>query len=414
MNDDVKIYCAYDKLVDIDTLVPNPRNPNQHPKKQIELLAKIIKTQGWRAPITVSNQSGCIVRGHGRLLAAKQLGLTEAPVDYQDYATEAEEWADLIADNKLAELADIDKTLLSELMADAGDMAEFTGYTDDEIDALFNSVNPEITQEDNFDVDIGEIKQPKTQPGDMWILGGHRLLCGDATHDKDMATLMDGKFADMVFTDPPYNVSYVGKTKNALTIDNDAMTDDHFRMFLSAAYHDMFAALKDGGVTYICHADSTGHIFREEYCKAGFELKQVIIWAKNQFVLGRQDYQWQHEPILYGWKPGAAHTFLGGRTQSTLWEIDRPQRNAEHPTMKPIELCGRAIRNSSRDGEIVLDPFGGSGSTLIACEQLKRKCCMLELDPVYCDVIVNRYMEYTSTDNVYVLRNGAQIPYAQL
>ena len=191
------------------------------------------------------------------------------------------------------------------------------------------------------------------------------------------------------------------------------MADDHFRTFLAAAYHNMYDALKDGGVTYICHADSTGHIFREEYCKAGFELKQVIIWAKNQFVLGRQDYQWQHEPILYGWKPGAAHTFLGGRTQSTLWEIERPQRNAEHPTMKPIALCGRAIRNSSRKGEIVLDPFGGSGSTLIACEQLHRTCYMMELDPVYSDVIVNRYIQYASPDNVYVLRNGAQIPYTQ-
>jgi len=238
-------------------------------------------------------------------------------------------------------------------------------------------------------------EEPITKPGDLWILGRHRLLCGDSTDQTVVAKLMENQLADMIFTDPPYNVNYTGKTKDALTIKNDSMKDDNFRHFLTLAFLNMAQASKAGAPIYVCHADSEGLSFRTAFKEAGWDLKQCIIWVKQHFVMGRQDYQWQHEPILYGWKPGAAHKFYGDRKQTTVWQIDRPMANREHPTMKPIALCAQAIKNSSKSGDIVLDLFGGSGSTLIACEQLNRTCYMMEIDPKYCDVIVKRWENLT-------------------
>jgi DNA modification methylase len=444
---DIPVYCAHGELADIITLIPNPRNPNQHPQKQIELLAKIIKNQGWRAPITVSTRSGFIVRGHGRLLAAQYLRASQAPVDRQDYATEAEEWADLIADNRIAELAEIDNDMLASLLSEIniGDFdASLTGFSDKQIDNLLADFNTQEVKEDDFDpaAAAAEIKEPITKLGDVWQLGRHRLMCGDATVLADVEKLMDDQLAAMVFTDPPYNVAYEGSTADKLTIKNDNMPAEKFNQFLYDAFASMFIATEAGGAIYVCHADSEGVNFRGALQDAGWLLKQCLIWAKNQFVIGRQDYQWQHEPILYGWKPGAAHRFFGGRKQgtvieeaapiivkkdnngalltftdgiqtvtirvpsfevlnagddelSTVWRFEKPLRNGEHPTMKPIGLCARAIQNSSKPGEIVADFFGGSGSTLMGAEQSGRICYMEEIDPVYCDVIIRRWEEFT-------------------
>ncbi len=452
--DGIAVHCSCSELAEIVTLVPNPRNPNQHPERQIQLLAKIIKNQGWRAPITVSTRSGFIVRGHGRLMAAQALGLSQVPIDRQDYASEAEEWADMIADNRIAELSEIDDTILAGLMAElnAGDFdINLTGFTDKQLDNMLADFNVAEVKEDNFNpaAAAAEIKEPITKPGDIWQLGQHRLMCGSATVMSDVEKLMSGSKATMIFTDPPYNVDYQGGTKEKLTIQNDNMPAEQFNQFLHDAFANMCNVTESGGAIYVCHADSEGSNFRAALQEAGWLFKQCLVWAKNQFVLGRQDYQWQHEPILYGWKPGAAHQFYGGRKQSTVieesalvtvrqedgealitftdgirsitikvpeyevlqagddslssvWRFDKPLRNGEHPTMKPIALCARAIQNSSRPGEKVADFFGGSGSTLMAAEQTDRAAYLMEIDPVYCDVIVKRWEEFTGQKAVLV------------
>ena len=392
------VYCAHSQMVEIEKVIPNPRNPNKHSEKQIALLAKIIAAQGWRAPITVSTRSGFIVRGHGRLLAARKLGLAEVPVDYQAYETEAAEWADLIADNRLSELSETDDLLLKDLLQELGtgelDL-ELTAYTADEIDQMLGSAKE--VQEDDFDADkaLSEIDEAKTKLGDIYILGKHRLLCGDSTDAAAVEKLMDGQKADIAVTDPPYNVGYTGGTKDALTIQNDKQEDAAFRQFLSAAFTNMDAAMKPGAVFYIWHADSEGYNFRAACKDAGWQVRQCLIWNKNQLVMGRQDYHWKHEPCLYGWKEGAAHLWASDRRQTTILCFDRPQKNAEHPTMKPVALLAYQIANNTKGEDIALDLFGGSGTTLVACEQLGRKCYMMELDPKYCDVIIKRWEELT-------------------
>ena len=442
---EIKIHCQYTELCDAASLVPNPRNPNRHPKRQIELLAKIIETQGWRQPVTVSNRSGFIVRGHGRLEAALLLGC-KVPVERQDYASEAEEWADLVADNRIAELASIDNDELAKLLSDLDGLdidMELTGYTGKALDNLLADIRTHEVKDDGFDAAEAtkKIKKPTSKRGDIWILGRNRLMCGDTTIAADMEKLMDGRRATMVFTDPPYNVDYQGNTKEKLKIKNDNMTAEAFKSFLTEAFRNLHQSADEGAAIYICHADSAGNEFRGAMAASGWALKQCLIWVKNQFVIGRQDYQWQHEPILYGWREGEAHRFFGGRKQGTviedspivlqeqedatlicvtvgteqiiirakeaeiisraddtvmtIWRFEKPVRNGEHPTMKPIPLCARAIENSSREGEIVLDGFGGSGSTLIAAEQTGRSCYMMECDPVYADVIIKRWEEFT-------------------
>lgn len=441
-----QIHCSYTELSDPALLVPNPRNPNQHPKRQIELLAKIIQSQGWRAPVTVSNRSGFVVRGHGRLQAALLLGC-QVPVDRQDYASEAEEWADLIADNRIAELAEINDDELAKLLQELDGLdldMDLTGYTDNQVNNLLADIRMDPVQDDGFDAaaaaeDVASL--PQSTYGDIWQLGRHRLMCGDATKLEDMRRLMAGKQAAVIFTDPPYNVDYQGGTQDKLKIKNDNMPAAEFKEFLTSAFSCLFSVARPGAAIYICHADSVGNEFREAMAAGGWCLKQCLIWVKNRFVLGRQDYQWQHEPILYGWRPDGPHQFLGGRKQGTVWEdlpvtiqddgedklicmmlgteqvvirakaaevisqasdslmttwrFEKPLRNGEHPTMKPIPLCARAIQNSSRPDEVVLDSFGGSGSTLMAAEQTGRSCCTMELDPVYVDVIIRRWEEYT-------------------
>jgi len=396
----ISIHCAHDEIADITTLVPNPRNPNRHPDKQIELLAKIIQNQGWRAPITVSTRSGFIVRGHGRLLAAQKLGLSEVPVDRQEYASEAEEWADMIADNRIAELSDLDDEAVSQLLAEfeIDFDRELTGFSAKDIDKLISQFEDKSVVDDGFDVDqaVAGITDPVTKPGDIIQLGRHRLICGDSTDLAVLQKLMDGRMADAVFTDPPYNVDYTGGTEEALKIANDNMSGASFRAFLLAAFTAAAAVTKDGGAIYVCHADTEGTNFRTALVEAGFLLKQCIVWVKQHFVMGRQDYHWQHEPILYGWKDGAAHAWYGDRKQSTVWNVDRPMASPEHPTMKPVALVAMAIGNSTKKEDLILDPFCGSGSTVIAAEQLGRACYAAEIDPKYCDVIVRRWEDFAS------------------
>ncbi len=296
-------------------------------------------------------------------------------------------------DNRAAELAEWD----TEVLASLADDTDFSGLWDDhELADLLAAVDATPT---DLLVDPDAVPdppaEPVTQPGDVWTLGRHRLLCGDATSGEDVSRLMGGDLAALVFTDPPYGVAYEGGTPDHLTIANDDLDDPAFHAFLRAAFTNMLVVTRPGGAIYACHADSRGLVVRQAFVEAGWLLKQSLVWVKQSLVLGRQDYQWRHEPILYGWKPGAAHYFVPDRTQTTVWEIDRPARSTEHPTMKPVALVATAVANSSRPGEIVLDPFGGSGSTLIACEQFGRSARLLELDPRYCDVIVQRWEQAT-------------------
>ncbi len=442
---ELPVFCAFDKLIDIDELKPNPKNPNQHPQEQIALLARIIQEQGWRAPVTVSTLSGYVVRGHGRLMAAKLAGCEQVPVDYQDYNSSAEELADLVADNRLAELAEMDSVMLAEIFSEL-DLSEYdldlTGYAADIRADIARCLADHSIDFDEADKNIPEITETYiTKPGDIWILGEHRLICGDSTKPEIYARLMQGEKAQLIVTDPPYNVDYEGV---AGKIMNDKMESSAFRAFLHDMYACAAAVTKEGAAAYIFHADGEGVAFREEFINAGFLLKQCLVWVKNSFVLGRQDYQWRHEPILYGWKSGAAHYFIDQRNLSTvmgesvrpdfesmtheelaeileqIYDIveqsegdilyyDKPLRNAEHPTMKPTALIAKFVENSSRLGWIALDMFGGSGSTLIACEGTGRKARLIELDPRFCDVIVKRYMQVTLKRDVTLERSGRHI-----
>jgi len=402
------------KTVKISELRPHPKNPRVHPDSAIEKLERSIKEFGWTNPILVSKE-GYILAGHARLKAAEKAGISEVPVIYLPLEGEKAE-AYLVADNRLQDETDWDyeklKNLLQEL--DTGEIdLELTGFDMDEIEDLMTQFN--VPGEIIEDEAPEPPEEPVTKPGDLWLLGRHRLLCGDSTDQTVVAKLMENQLADMIFTDPPYNVDYTGKTKDALTIKNDSMKDDNFRHFLTLAFLNMAQASKAGAPIYVCHADSEGLNFRTAFKEAGWDLKQCIIWVKQHFVMGRQDYQWQHEPILYGWKPGAAHKFYGDRKQTTVWQIDRPMASREHPTMKPVALCAKAIENSSKAGDIVLDLFGGSGSTLIACEQLNRTCHTMELDPKYCDVIVQRYINLKGHDgDVYLERDGNKIAFSNV
>ncbi|MBR6343949.1 MAG: site-specific DNA-methyltransferase, partial [Selenomonadaceae bacterium] len=356
--ENIKIHCQYTELCDAASLVPNPRNPNRHPKRQIELLAKIIETQGWRQPVTVSNRSGFIVRGHGRLEAAMLIGC-KVPVERQDYASEAEEWADLVADNRIAELASIDNDELAKLLSDLDELdidMELTGYSGKALDNLLADIRTHEVKEDGFDAAeaVASIKEPVSKRGDVWILGRHRLMCGDSTIESDMAKLMDGRRAAMVFIDPPYNVDYQGGSAKRLKIKNDNMTAEAFKTFLTEAFINLHHSADDGAAIYICHADSAGNEFREAMASSGWSLKQCLIWVKNQFTLGRQDYQWQHEPILYGWREGEAHRFFGGRKQSTVIE-DLPivLQEQEDATLICVTIGTEQVVIRAKEAEIV-------------------------------------------------------------
>lgn len=478
---DVPVFCSYDEIVDITKVIGNPKNPNKHPEKQVQLLAEIIKATGWRNNITISKLSGFVVKGHGRLAAAIKAGLKQVPVEYQNYTSEAEEYADLTADNRLAEMADLDNTMLADILAeiDTGEFPlELSGYTEEDLDNLIGAIAGEDDAEPNDQDDEQEQPlPPMSKLGDLWILGQHRLICGDATDEKTIDRLMDGEKAAMVHTDPPYGVSYETQSGKFAMIKNDDKThDDLYYKLLLPSFNNYRKHTVEKAAFYIWHASSTRRDFEDAMTAAGLMENQYIIWAKNGISLGHADYQWAHEPCFYASRAGISPNFYGDRAQHTVWRVttcqdgqmmtvlgggivltdgkgckicvtDKPPKgkkmryvrmeegkpidlfqedkmqtvwevaretNTLHPTQKPVELPVRAIENSSQPGEIVLDFFGGSGSTLIGAEITGRRCFTTELDPVYCDVIISRYVMQTGNIGVTCIRDGKEIPYIDL
>lgn len=378
----------------IDKLIEYARNPRKN-DHAVDRVAAAIREFGFRVPV-VAKSDGTVVDGHLRLKAAKKLGLTEVPVVLADDMTDLQIKAFRLSVNKMAELAEWDDELLAiefAELADAGFDNLLTGFTQDEIDALTPEQIPEgLTDEDA----VPEVQtEPVSKLGDVWVLGKHRVMCGDSTSIEALEQLCGGQLVDMWLTDPPYNVAYEGKTKDALTIKNDSMADDQFRQFLRDSYVAADAVMKPGAVFYIWHADSEGYNFRGAAHDAGWKVRQCLIWKKSTMVMGRQDYHWKHEPCLYGWKDGAGHLWAADRKQTTILEFDKPSRNGEHPTMKPVALFEYQMLNNTKGGDIVLDSFGGSGTTLLAAEKNGRYARLMELDGRYVDVIVRRWCEFT-------------------
>ena len=397
-------------------LIPYAKNSRTHSEEQIAQIAASIKEFGFTNPIIIDENNG-IIAGHGRILAAQKLKLKEVPCIQVTGWSEAQKKAYVIADNKLALNAGWDEKMLALEFDDLQDLGfdlSLTGFSDDEILAL--KPLEEVVGLTDEDAVPEAPETPVTIAGDIWILGDHRLMCGDSTDAGSVALLMDGQKADMWLTDPPYNVAYEGKTKDALKIKNDSMKDDVFRQFLRDSYVSADAVMKPGAVFYIWHADSEGYNFRGAAKDAGWTVRQCLIWKKSVLVMGRQDYHWKHEPCLYGWKDGAAHLWAADRKQTTVLEFDKPSRNGEHPTMKPVELFSYQILNNTKGQDVVLDSFGGSGTTCIAAEKNGRRAFMMELDPKYCDVIIKRWQDFTGKkatmagdtyDEVALARAGA-------
>jgi len=412
----------------IDTLKLNPYKNNPRKNDQaVDKVAESIKAFGFRVPITV-DKNYCVITGHTRLKSAIKLGMTEVPVIVLDDMTEDQIKAFRIADNKVSEYSEWDLDALAiELQEIEMDMS------------IFDFEVPGATEElveDDFDINLPSV--PKSRYGDVYSLGKHRLMCGDATKVEDVNQLMQDDVADMILTDPPYNVDYESKAGKLL---NDNQESAQFETFLTEAFTNANMYLKKGGAFYIWHADGeSGHEFRQACRKVGWKIRQCLIWNKNSLVLGRQDYQWKHEPCLYGWKDGASHFFIDDRSFTTVYEDkidinklklneakdlikkllepktpttvineDKPSKSIEHPTMKSIRLIGRLIANSSKPEQLILDTFGGSGSTLIASEQLNRKCFMMELDPRYVDVIIDRYEALTGIQAVKIKGENHEI-----
>ena len=402
------------QLVSLDKLVPYVNNARTHSPEQIGKLRSSLREFGFINPVIIDRDFG-IIAGHGRVLAAREEGLTEVPCVFVDHLTEAQKKAYIIADNRMALDAGWDEELLrveiEALQAEAFDLA-LTGFGDDELADLLGAEEDEV-KDDDYDLTEALEKAAFVEKGDVWVVGKHRLYCGDATNADDVSKLMGGHRANLIVTDPPYGVSF--KSKSGLTIQNDSMKDEEFYDFLRKAFDNMVAHMESGGAAYVFHADTEGLTFRKAFVDAGFHLAGVCIWAKNSLVLGRSDYQWQHEPVLYGFLQNGKHRWYSDRKQTTIWNFDKPKRNANHPTSKPLDLLAYPIGNSSQENSIVLDTFGGSGSTLMACEQTGRICYTMELDEKYASVILRRYVDDTgNADGVYVIRGDKQIPYSEL
>ena len=401
------------KNVPVDKLIPYINNAKVHSEDQVARIASSIREFGFLNPVLIDKDYN-IIAGHGRVMAAKKLDLKTVPCLFVEGLTEAQRKAYILADNKLGELADWDTDLVTselEMLLEEDFDIDLIGFTEGELEKLLNQDDTEA-EEDEFDVDAELEKPTFTQAGDIWLLGRHRLICGDSTDEKTIETLMDGKKANLVVTDPPYNVNYEG---SAGKIKNDNMASDKFYNFLFDAFSCMEKAMANDASIYVFHADTEGLNFRKAFQDAGFYLSGCCIWEKPSLVLGRSPYQWQHEPCLFGWKQKGKHNWYSGRTDTTIWKFEKPKKNADHPTMKPIPLIAYPIKNSSMTNAIVLDPFGGSGSTLIACEQTERVCCTCELDEKYCDVIVNRYIEQVGSEkDVYVIRSGEKVAYSDI
>lgn len=400
------------QLVPITKLVPYVNNARTHSPEQINKLRSSLREFGFINPVIIDRDFG-VIAGHGRILAAKEEGIAEVPCVFADHLTEAQKKAYILADNRMAMDAGWDEELLrveiEALQAEAFDLS-LTGFDEKELSDLFKDDTD--VQEDDFDVDAELEKPTFSKSGDVWTLGRHRLICGDSTKADTFAILMNGRKANLVVTDPPYNVNYEG---TAGKIKNDNLADEKFYQFLFDAFSNIEKVMADDASIYVFHADTEGLNFRKAFADAGFYLSGCCIWKKPSLVLGRSPYQWQHEPCLYGWKKSGKHQWYADRKQTTIWEFEKTKKNTDHPTMKPIPLLAYPIQNSSMSNTLVLDPFGGSGSTLIACEQTDRDCYTIELDEKYCDVIVKRYIEQVgSADGVSVERDGKTYTFTDL
>jgi DNA modification methylase len=385
----------------IESLIPYARNAKQHSDAQVAQIAASIREFGWGSPILIDGKNN-VIAGHGRLLAARKLGMTEVPVVPMAHLTDIQRRALILADNKIGDNASWDDELLGLELAelnDGGFDLSLTGFSADEWDALIagDASREGLTDDDQ----VPEVTEtPISQMGDVWLLGEHKVLCGDATKADDYRRLLGVELVDMTFTDPPYNVNYANTAKDKLRGKNRPILNDNmgeeFGAFLEAACQNILNVTM--GAVYIAMSSSELDTLQSAFRGAGGKWSTFVIWAKNTFTMGRSDYQRQYEPILYGWKDGADHYWCGARDQGDVWQIKKPQKNDLHPTMKPVELVERAVRNSSKTLDLVLDPFGGSGSTLIACEKSGRRARLIELDPKYVDVIVKRWQEFTGRE----------------
>lgn len=399
-------------LAEIETLIPYARNSRTHSDEQVAQIAASIKEFGFLSPVVVS-EDNTILCGHGRVLAARKLGLKKVPCIKENYLTEAQKRAYIIADNKLSLNAGWDMDLLaieiSELQCENFDI-DLLGFDEKELSKIFDGGNE--VKDDDFNVEEELKNPPITKPGDVWKLGRHTLICGDSTKEETYRSLLEDKKVNLILTDPPYNVNYEG---SAGKIKNDNMENDKFYEFLLSAFKCMENFMAEDASIYVFHADTEGLNFRKAFSDAGFYLSGCCIWKKPSLVLGRSRYQWQHEPCLYGWKKKGKHQWYSGRKETTIWEFEKSKKNSEHPTMKPLSLISYPITNSSMTNSLVLDSFGGSGSTLIACEQTDRICYTIELDEKFCDVIVNRYIELkNSFEDVILIREGKEYKYSEV
>ena len=402
------------ELVDINKLIPYINNARTHSPEQINKLRASLREFGFVNPVIVDKDFN-IIAGHGRVEAAKAEHLTEVPCVFVEHLTEAQKKAYIIADNRMALDAgwneELLKVELEALEAEAFDLS-LTGFDEDELTDLFKSEPTEV-EDDDYDLTAALEKASFVEKGDIWVVGRHRLVCGDATNPEDVNKLMDGKRANLILTDPPYGVSF--KSSSGLTIQNDSIKNEEFYQFLLAAFKNMVAHAEPGASAYCFHADTEGLNFRTAFIDAGFHLAGCCIWVKDSLVLGRSDYQWQHEPVLYGFLKNGKHSWYSDRKQTTIWNFKKPKRNENHPTSKPLDLLSYPLQNSSQENAIVIDTFGGSGSTLMACELTNRICYTMELDEKYASVILRRYVDNThDEDGVYCIRNGEQIPYKDL
>ncbi|MCP4569050.1 MAG: site-specific DNA-methyltransferase [FCB group bacterium] len=404
--DGIPVHCACDDIVPIAKIKPYPQNANMHPYDQVLLLAKLIHGNGWRGPITISNQSGFVVRGHGRLAAAKKLEAMVVPVDYQDYENEELERADRLADNKIQELSEWDRSLLKDELSDLdsgvlGDM-DLTGFMEPDLEELMTAAPPPELNDGGGEsqprIEEAEELQKKwnVKKGQLWEMGNHMLLCGDCSEKSDIDKLLNGEKASMMFTDPPYGVSYSGKgkTKRAI-IKNDDITESTLVSMSRQWFDGAFYATSDSAYWLSTIPQGPlGNIFMSDWIERGI-LRQVLIWVKNNFVIGHQEYHYQHEPILFGWKDGGDRLKNSDRTKTSLWCYDKPHKSDIHPTMKPVDMWKYGIENHSVKNDLIYEPFSGSGTSIIACEDSGRRCMAIEIDPKYVAVTLQRYHDET-------------------
>ena len=403
------------QLVDINRLIPYVNNARTHSPEQITKLRSSLREFGFVSPVIIDREYN-ILCGHGRVCAAKEEGMNEVPCVFVEHLSEAQKKAYILADNRMSldagwddELLKVEMSSLQEMGFDIG----MTGFDESELAGLFGEEKEKGAKDDDFDLTAALEKAAFVQRGDIWTVGRHRLMCGDATSADDVAALMNGTKANLILTDPPYGVSF--KSSSGLTIQNDSMKNEDFYNFLLSAFRRMVEHLESGGAAYVFHADTEGLNFRRAFVDAGLHLAGCCIWVKDSLVLGRSDYQWQHEPVLYGFLQNGKHKWYSDRKQTTIWNFAKPKRNADHPTSKPLDLLSYPIGNSTQENAVVIDTFGGSGSTLMACEKMNRICCTMELDEKYASVILRRYVDDTGdADGVYVIRNGEKIPYSDL